>query len=270
MFLLEVFQYDFMNRALLVGFFTAISTAILGNFIVASRQAVVSDMLAHTALVGVGLGIFWQVSPTYLALLTTLISSVLLWWLSRQPNQAPEALSMLMLTGGLAIALLLAHLNKANPISLDPYLFGSILTVTPTEVIIFIALNLLVIATLLIFWRPFLTHVFDRDFRHSSRYQSVLEILFMLLIALIVGVGLKVIGGLLIGALLVIPVLIAQSFTHSFKHNVMISVLANLTAVCFGILSSFYLDIPVSSGIVLSLILLYIGVKLGVGLRRKG
>lgn len=257
MFLLEIFQYDFMTRALIVGFFTGLSTAMLGNFVVTARQAVVSDMLAHTALVGVGLGIFWQVSPTYLALLTTIIAAILLWWLSRKKDQAPEAISMLLLTGGLATALLLTHLNKNNPISLDSYLFGSILTITKTEMWIFIALSLFIVSTLVFFWRPFLTLVFDKEFLQNKRYAILYEILFMVLLALVVGIGLKVIGGLLIGGLLVISVLIAQPFCKSFRQNVFVSIFVNVFAVIGGILSSFYMDIPASSAIVLSLIFLY-------------
>jgi zinc transport system permease protein len=259
--MLEFLQYDFMVRALLVGFFTAISTAILGNFVVTARQAIVSDMLAHTALVGVGIGIFWQVSPTYLSLVTTIIAGVFLWWLGRKNNQAPEAISMLLLTGGLALALLLAHINKDNPISLDTYLFGSILTVTAAEMTTFIVLNICILIIVLVCWRPFLIYAFDRDFSQTLSKTVLYEILFIVLLSLIVGIGLKVIGGLLIGALLVIPVLIAQTFTQSFKQNVVYSVLCNILAVVAGIISSFYLDIPVSSGIVLSLIALYILTK---------
>jgi len=262
MFLLEVFQYDFMNRALIVGFFTAICTAVLGNFVVTARQAVISDMLAHTALVGVGLGIFWQLSPTYLALVTTIISAILLWWLSRKKNQAPEAISMLLLTGGLATALLLTHLNKDNPIPLDTYLFGSILTITEHEMWSFIFLSSLIVLILIHFWQPFLTLVFDKEFLKTKPCGVLYELLFMVLIALTVGIGLKVIGGLLIGALLVIPVLVAQSLGTSFRHNVGISILVNFLAVTIEIIASFYLDIPSSSGIVLSLIGFYIISKL--------
>lgn len=258
MFILEVFQYDFMNRALLVGVFTAICTAMLGNFVVTARQAIVSDMLAHTALVGVGLGIFWQISPTYLAICTTIIAAVILWWLSREEDQAPEAISMLLLTGGLATALLLTHLQKDHPIGLDTYLFGSILTITESEMRSFIILSILIVVVLLYFWKPLLTLVFDKDFFRTSPNAIVYEILFMILIALVVAIGLKVIGGLLIGALLVIPVLIAQTFSASFVQNVWISVLANLLAVVTGIFVSFYLDVPTSSAIVLSLISFYI------------
>lgn len=268
MFFLEVFQYEFMVRALIVGVFTAISTALLGNFVVTARQAVVSDMLAHTALVGVGLGIFWQVSPTYLALFTTIVSGFLLWGLSRKKNQAPEAISMLLLTGGLAIALLLAHLNKNNPVSLETYLFGSILTITKMEMWIFMVLNTLIVVVLIIFWQPFLTLVFDKDFLQTSPHAKFYEIIFMMLISLIVGIGLKVIGGLLIGALLVIPVLVAQNFSHRFLGNIYGSLVVNFLAVLIGIFSSFYLDIPASSGIVLSLIGLYLVAKLSFIFRK--
>ena len=153
--MLEVFQYEFMNRAFLVGIFTAVCTAMLGNFVVTARQSVVSDMLAHTALVGVGLGIFFKVSPTYFAMLSTIAAALLLWWLSRKKDQAPEAISMLLLTGGLATALLLAHLQKDNPIALSTYLFGSILTVTDDEMWVFICLSLVIVAVLIFFWRQF-------------------------------------------------------------------------------------------------------------------
>ena len=256
--MLEVFQYEFMSRALVVGFFTAICTAMLGNFVVSARQAVVSDMLAHTALVGVGLGIFWQLSPTYLALCTTIIAALILWWLSRGKDQAPEAISMVLLTGGLATALLLTHIQKDNPIALDTYLFGSILTITKHEMWSFILLSVFVSGVLLLCWKPFLTLVFDKDFFKTKSHAIFYEILFMILIALVVGIGLKVIGGLLIGALLVIPVLIAQPFGKSFRQNVWISVFINLLAITAGIFASFYLDVPTSSGIVLSLITLYV------------
>lgn len=245
-----------------MGGFTAICTAMLGNFVVTARQAVVSDMLAHTALVGVGLGIFWQVSPTFLAMCMTIIASLVLWWLSRSKDQAPEAISMLLLTGGLATALLLTHLQKDNHIPLSTYLFGSILTITENEMWVFISLSIIIVAVLILCWRSFLTLVFDKVFFKTRPHAIFYEILFMCLIALVVAIGLKVIGGLLIGALLVIPVLVAQSFGESFRQNVVISVLVNLLAITVGILSSFYLDVPASSGIVLSLIAIYIVSKI--------
>ena len=112
-----------------------------------------------------------------------------------------------------------------------------------------------------IFLETILTLVFDHDFLKTQQNAVFYEILFMLLVALVVAIGLKIVGGLLIGALLVIPVLIAQSFGKSFKQNVILSVIVNMISVIIGIFASFYLDVPASSGIVLSIIFLYILVK---------
>jgi zinc transport system permease protein len=256
--LLEIFQYEFMVRALIVGFFTAVTTAILGNFIVTARQAVVSDMLAHTALVGVGFGVLWDFYPTYLALVATIFSALGLWYLNRIKPEAPEANSMLLLSGGLALALLLTHLNKNNPIALNTYLFGSILTITKAELWSFVFLNIAIVFVICTNWNRLLTLVFDPDYTIHPRQKNFYEILFMLLIACMVGIGLKVIGGLLIGALFVIPVLTVSSFTRSFYHTVLCSIAVNIVGVFLGIISSFYLDIPTSSAIILSLIGFYL------------
>lgn len=258
MFLLEIFSYDFMINALIAGFLTAISTGLLGNFVVASRQAIISDMLAHTALVGVGIGIFAGISPSFLGFVSTIIFAVILWWLSRKRNQPPEAISMVLLTGGLALALLFTHLNRNNPISFETYLFGSILTISKQELLIFSVLNIFIIGVLTTFWKTFMTLVFDKDFLETRKKTVFWELLLIIIIGLIVGIGLKVIGGLLIGGLLVIPVLFAQVFSRNFFQNTLISVITNVICMITGIIGSFYLDIPTSSSIILCLIICFL------------
>jgi zinc transport system permease protein len=253
--MLELFTYDFIVRAFVVGIVTAITAAILGNFVVAARQSVMSDMLAHAALAGVGLGIFLHVSPSFLAGGVAIVASVLLWFLTQRSQRAPEAVAMLLLTGGLAIALLLAHAAKDNPISFESFLFGSILTITASEVVLFSIICAFIVAVLLVWWRSFLVIVFDAQFaRVQLRRAAIFEILLMVLTGLLVAVSLKVIGGLLVGALLVIPVLAAQNLAQSFRANVLWSVGIGVVGVISGITASFYVDIPASSGIVLSLI----------------
>lgn len=266
---LEILQHDFMVRAFIVGIFTAVSAGILWNFVVAGRQAMVSDMLAHTALVGVGLGIYFHISPSYMWLAFTFLFAVILWLLIRDRKQAPEAISVFLLTGGIAMALLLVHINKNSPVSLDTYLFGSILTVTQSEMQVFIMINVIIVVTLLLLWRPFLMLVFDSEFLQARwKKNAWYEITFLFLIASIVGVGLKVVWGLLIWALLVAPVLISSLYCRSFRSNVISSIVLNVFAIILWIVWSYYFDIPTSSSIVLVLILLYLIVKLGTLARR--
>lgn len=253
--MLEIFTHDFIVRALLAGCATAVTAALLGNFIVAARQSVISDMLAHAALAGVGLGIFLESSPSFLAGLAAIIASVLLWFLTRREQRAPEAVSMLLLTGGLALALLLAHSAKDNPVSFESFLFGSILTITETEMLLYIAVCFLICTVILSFWRKLLASVFDADFsRVQSNYTTFYEILLLVMTGSLVAIALKVIGGLLVGALLIIPVLAAQNVCKSFRGNTVLSIIIGITGAFLGIAASFYFDIPTSSGIVLSLI----------------
>ena len=132
--MLEIFSYDFILRAFLVGSVCAIVASVLGNFLVAGRQSVISDMLAHTSLAGVGVGVLFHIPINISSTFVTILSVIFLYFFSRQKKLPKEALSVLILSGGIAIALLCVHLAKNNPVSLDTYLFGSILTVTIKEV----------------------------------------------------------------------------------------------------------------------------------------
>lgn len=268
--MLEILQHDFMIRALVVGIFVAICSAMLGNFVVAWRQAMITDMFAHTALVGVGMGIYLHKSPTYMGILFTFIFALILWFLIRDRKQAPEAISVFLLTGWLAIALLLVHLNKDNPISLDTYLFGSILTITNKELVIFVVLSMIIISAVALLWRQFQMLVFDSEFlKIRSRNNVFYEITFLFLIAALVGIGLKVVGGLLIWALLIAPVLISNLYCQSFRSNVFSSIIYSVSAVIVGIIASFYMDIPTSSSIVLVLIVTYMVMKIRITLKQS-
>lgn len=255
----EIFAYDFVMRAFFVGTMTAIAAAIVGNFIVAARQSIISDMLAHASLGGVGIGLLLDVSPIVSASFAAIFFSFLLWYMKQKRSRAPEALSMLLLTGGLAVALLCAHIVKDNSISFDTYLFGSILTVGSGEIVYYACAIMIICAVMSVLWRPLLVHVFDPQFaRVHSPVARVSEVIFMIMIGILVALSLKVIGGLLIGALFVIPVLCAQNHAQSFRSNVYYSMGYGIMGVWVGIIISFYWDVPTSSGIVLSLIALFI------------
>lgn len=255
----EIFTYDFVVRALIIGTLVAIVAALVGNFVVAARQSIISDMLAHAALAGVGIGILFHISPVGSAFVVTLFFSLLLWFFALRTGRAPEAFSMLLLTGGLAIAVLCAHMAKDNPISFDAYLFGSILTVSATEMMYYIVAMVTIGVVMFVIRSRLLLIVFDPQFARTQISSArTIEIIFMLVIAAVVALSLKVIGGLLIGALFVIPVLCAQNSAQSFRANVLYSTIYGAIGVWGGIIASFYYDIPTSSGIVLLLLMIFL------------
>ena len=256
--MIEFWQHAFLIRALCVGSVMAITCAIAGNFLVAGRQAMIADMLSHTALAGVGVGFFLSIHPLLSAVLTSTCSSLILVFFWNKKKFPPEAVAMLLLTGGLAVIIFFSHLARNSVFSLETFLFGNILLINSAEATWFLIVNIFILCCLFFWWRSFFIVCLDKNFaRERLKHYKFFEIIFVWMIAIITSISLKVIGGLLVGAMLVIPVLTAQVFSKSFMQSVLLSVCFNFLGIILGILSSLWVDIPTSSAIVFVLILFF-------------
>ena len=184
--MIELLQHQFIIRSFIIGLVAAFSTALVGNFLVASKQSLISDMLAHTALAGVGIGVFLQINPVLVAIVASLISSLILWsfWYKKK---TPDAIAMLLLTGGLALAVFFTHLSPTSTISFETFLFGNILTINKNEMIFFLLLNLIIILLILFNWNRLLSTIFDRDFA-KSRFKNIrlVELLLFCILGILV------------------------------------------------------------------------------------
>jgi zinc transport system permease protein len=205
------------------------------------------------------------VSPWWGALPALLITSTLIWWLLQSETYSPDALAMFFLSGGLALALAFVHIARDTVFSFENYLFGSILTLTTTDLFTIVIAGLLVIGLVWRFWYPLLgatqSPAYVVPFRNTS--QLVLLLYFWIL-AIVVWIGIKTIGGLLIGALLVIPVLTVRNWAHSFKSVVLLAVLTSLFSVTAGLMAALYIDLPPSSliiGMLISVFILQAGAR---------
>lgn len=249
--IMELFTYVFIQNAFIAGTSVAILTGLLGPMVVSSRQSVASDMLAHIALAGVGLAAVLNFLPLIGAFIVLIFSAILLWWIITKEIYATDAMSMVFLSGGLALALALIHLARNQTVSFENYLFGSILTVSTTEILLMLFLTLVVFLIVLSFWYPLLSVVQSPAFRVPySRRPQYMQLVFFILLAITVWVGLKTVGGLLIGALLVIPVLTVRHHVSSFKMLTFFSVVIGLCGMYIGLLASLFIDIPPSSAII--------------------
>ena len=237
----------------------AVLAGMLGPFVVQSRQSIASDMFAHVALAGIGAALLVGASPWWGALPALIIVSTLIWWLLDSGTYSPDALAMFFLSGGLALALAFVHLARDTVFSFENYLFGSILTLTTTDVLAIVVSTILVAGIVWFAWYPLLGATQSpRYFVPFRRTPKVVQLLFFWLLAIVVWVGIKTIGGLLIGALLVIPVLATRNWATSFKQVVLLSTLASVLSVSLGLITAFYVDLPPSSLIIGMTILLFI------------
>jgi zinc transport system permease protein len=256
---MELLTYTFVQYAFLGGISMAVLAGILGPFVVQSRQSIASDMFAHVALAGIGAALLVGVSPWWGALPALIIVSTLIWWLLDSGTYSPDALAMFFLSGGLALALAFVHLARDTVFSFENYLFGSILTLTTTDAIAIVASTILVAGIVWFAWYPLLGATQSpRYLVPFNRTPKVVQLLFFWLLAIVVWVGIKTIGGLLIGALLVIPVLTARNWATSFKQVVLLSTLVSVLSVSLGLITALYVDLPPSSLIIGMTILLFV------------
>jgi zinc transport system permease protein len=256
---MELLTYTFVQYAFWGGISMAVLAGLLGPFVVQSRQAIASDMFAHVALAGIGGALIAGVSPWWGALPALIITSTLIWWLLDGESYSPDALAMFFLSGGLALALALVHVARDTVFSFENYLFGSILTLTTQDLITIVGATTIVVLLVISFWYPLIGAT--QSPRYVVPYRStpqLVSLLYFWMLSVVVWIGIKTIGGLLIGALLVIPVLTVKTWVSSFQSLVMMTILAAVTAVTFGLGLALYLDLPPSSLIIGSAISLFI------------
>lgn len=264
---MELLTYTFIQYAFLGGISMALLAGLIGPFVVQSRQAIASDMFAHVALAGIGAAVLLNTAPWWGALPALLIVSTLLWWLLTKESYSPDSLAMFFLSGGLALALAFVHLAKNQTFSFEGYLFGSILTITDVELLIMWGLTLIVGVVVLSLWYPLIGSVQIPTYTLPySKTPQLIRLIYFWLLAIVVWVGIKTIGGLLIGALLVIPTLTVRPFVQSFKALTIGTVITALSAVIFGLFIALLVDLPPSSLIIFTLIGFFVLARL-VGFR---
>lgn len=249
----EILQYSFMVRALLAGLLVAITVPVMGTFLVARRYSLIADSLAHASLAGVGAGLLLGVSPILVAIPVTITGGLLLEYLRQDKQISGETSLAILMSSGLAIAIVLA--NLANGIRTDfmSYLFGSITTTSRNDIVLLAvaaAITLLIIA---LNYRAFVHIAFDEDSARIAGYKvRTLNYLLAAMTALVVVLSLRIVGGLLISALLVMPVVTAGQFAKSFRQTIIIAVIVGIIAVIVGLTLAFYAGIAAGGAIVLS------------------
>lgn len=255
--MLDILQYSFMVRALLAGALVALILPVLGGFLVARRYALISDSLAHVSLAGVGAGLLFGVTPIYVAIPVTITGALLLDWLRRSKRLSGDVSLAIVMSGGLALAVVFANLARGANANFTSYLFGSITTTTVQDVIILALVGGLVLLFAAWQYQPLLHIAFDEDSARVSGYKvSLLNYILVALTAAVVVLSLRIVGGLLISAVLVIPIITASRFTKSFAGTIACSIPIALVSVMGGLLAAYYLGIAAGGAIVLAAILL--------------
>jgi zinc transport system permease protein len=263
----ELLQYDFIVRGLITGIIVAVIAPLIGIFLVLRRYSLIADSLAHASLAGIAVGLFFGINPIYTALLVSVASSLGIERLRMSKSVYGESALAIFLSGGLAVAVTLLSLAQGFNTNLFNYLFGSLVTVSAEDIYTILLIGVVVIVALAALYKELVYISFDEE---SARVSGIptgfLNSLLIILAALTVALAIPIVGVLLIGSLMVIPVVTALQYQKSFKQTIIIAEIVSLISVIAGIVVSFYANLATGGTIVLVMLALFL---ISLGLRKN-
>jgi len=224
-----------LTQILIVSAFIAASSGLLGSFALLRRMALVGDALSHVAFPGIALGIMFNFN-TFLGALAFLVLGVVIVWLVEYKTKLPvDTLVGVLFSLALAMGALLASEEDIHDI-----LFGNIMELKGFDISLILILSSVSIVLLLLFYKKFTLTMISSDLSYSVGFKPRLfELLFLLIFALVVAVGIKFAGALLIGSLIIIPAAIARNVASSMKNYLLLSGLIGATGALFSVYVSF-------------------------------
>jgi zinc transport system permease protein len=244
---------DFLFRSIIAGLLMVSIAAPIGCLMVWQRLAFLSDTLGHAAVMGVGLGLLVQMPPIFGVLAVVLLIVASLSQVTSFNNAFSETTLAIISHTGLAAGLILLGILPANTVSLEAILFGDLLAVTQSDLVMILVTTVVLAVLLLQHWRSFVAVSVSREIAQAEGIEvRKIQLIMYLMIALLVAVMMKVMGVLLIAAMLVIPTSSARVLSNSPERMVMYSALFGFGALGGGILSSFQFDWQTGPAIVLS------------------
>lgn len=246
---------DFILYALAAGIALALVVGPLGSVVVWRRMAYFGDTLAHAALLGVALAIAAEQLPMAGVGLIGILIAVLLFWLEKQRDLSTDILLGILSHSSLALGLIVLSIIQAQGYNIDlmSYLFGDLLAVSQTDVMLMFVSAFVILLVFSQILSPLISMSANEDLaRIDGVAVEKIRFVFMILLALVIAVALKVVGILLITALLIIPAANARLFSKSPRQMVFVSVLLAVSAVLLGLYSSLNWDLPAGPAIVIA------------------
>ncbi|TRO48122.1 metal ABC transporter permease [Candidatus Bathyarchaeota archaeon] len=257
--IIDLIGYKFFQNALIGGVITAAACAAVGLFLILKKEAMIGDGIAHTAFGGIALGLLLEINPLLTALAVSVLSVFGISYMRRKNVAPSDSAIAVMLALGFSFGLIVISVVGGFNIELFSYLFGSILTIDEFDLLVVSLLGIFVLLFLGFFRRELLALVFDEeDSRVMGIPTNTLSLAFDLLVATTIVLSIKVIGTVLVVALLVLPGLSALQLNLSFRKTILAAVGLSIISTVLGILFSATFDIATSGLIVFVAALLFL------------
>lgn len=256
--MLDFFSYGFVTRALVVGSLVSLCAALLGAILVLKKYSMIGDGLSHVGFGAITIGAAANLTPIYFALPMVIISAFVLLKISSNSKISGDSAIAIISSSSLAIGIVVCSLSGMNS-DLNSYLFGSIIAIGKTDAVFAIVLSVVIVLSFFIFYNKIFAVTFDEDFAKATGTKSnVYNMIIAVLTALTIVIGMRVMGTLLISALIIFPSLTSMRLFKNFRSVIISSVVVSLVCFFAGMFISFGFNTPAGATVVIINLILFI------------
>lgn len=250
--IMELLKYPFMQRAIVCGVAISFCAALIGVILVLKRYSMIGHGLGEVGFAALSLALVLGLPEMYIAIPIVIIASFIILIISQKKGDSGDITIALVSSGALAFGIIITALNNGFNIDVYNYMFGSILTMTTSDVIVSVVLSILLIITYVFFYNRFFMITYDEKYAKVCGINvTFYQFLIALFTALVVVIGMRMMGTLLISSLIVFPAIIARKLTHSFRGMSVMSVAISVLCFLFGLIISSVVNLPTGASIVM-------------------
>ncbi|UXS74572.1 metal ABC transporter permease [Staphylococcus chromogenes] len=259
-----ILNFDFIRYSFISGLLIGLIAPLIGTFIVVRRLSLIADALSHVTLSGISFGMFIVsassafafVNPIWTGILFAIVGALLIEKLRTSYSNYQEIAIPILMSSGIGLSAIFISLADGFNQELVGLLFGSISAVSFSDLVTITIISILVLAFILLFYKELFILSFDAEYSKVIGIPKWISILFIIIVALVISASMRVIGVLLVSALITLPVAIAMRWSKGFKQFIIMSIVIGEFSVIVGLITAFYLDISPGGVIVVILILL--------------
>lgn len=263
--MLELFNYQFFINALLAAVFSSITCGFIGTYIVSRRIVFISGGISHASFGGVGIAYYLGIPPLLGAAVFSVLSAIGIEAFSHKSELREDSLIGMMWSFGMAVGIIFIFITPGYAANLMSYLFGSILTVSFSEILLMAGLALVMVLFFVLLFKEILFVAFDEDYARTQGIPAtVINYILIGLAALTIVINIRVVGIILVISLLTIPQATANLLTKSFKRIIIYSTGFAFLASVSGLFASYLLNIPSGAAIIFIAIFIFLVLKSAV------
>ncbi|MCE1198516.1 MAG: metal ABC transporter permease [Marinilabiliales bacterium] len=255
---------DFFRNALLASLLASITCGIIGTYIVSRRIVFISGGITHASFGGIGMGYYLGFDPILGAVLFGIFSALGIEFFSKKADLREDSAIAILWALGMALGIIFIFLTPGYAPNLMSYLFGNILTVSLTDLVLLGSLTIGIALFFILFYRMILFIAFDEEFALTNNSPvKLFNLILMCLVALTIVLNIRVVGIILVMSLLTIPQAISNLFSRHFQSMIFLSILFGFIGSMAGLIFSYIYDIPSGAAIIFALVLMYGLIKIG-------